>query len=169
MKKRSGDNHYVELVVQDSGPGIPAEQLEKIFDRFYQVEDGWKKGTSGTGIGLSLTKELTVLLHGEIRVESNLQKGSRFILRLPVGKDHLKSQEYVIVEDQEIDGQSLYIKCNISENSQKVRDDTLVTTYSNDRPIVLIVDDNQDIRHHLRESLVKDFIDKRSRQWKRGT
>ena len=166
--RNSVDNQYVELVVQDSGPGIPAEQLEKIFDRFYQVEDGWKKGTSGTGIGLSLTKELTVLLHGEIRVESNLQKGSRFILRLPVGKDHLKSQEYVIVEDQEIDGQSLYIKCNLSENSQKVRDDTLVTTYSNDRPIVLIVDDNQDIRHHLRESLVKDFIIKEAVNGKEG-
>ena len=165
---RSVDNQYIDLVVQDSGPGIPAEQLEKIFDRFYQVEDGWKKGTSGTGIGLSLTKELTVLLHGEIRVESNLLKGSRFILRLPVGKDHLKSQEYVIVENEEIEGQSLYIKCNISDNSKKIRDDTYETTYSNDRPIVLIVDDNQDIRHHLRESLVKGFTIKEAVNGKEG-
>jgi len=162
------DNQYIDLVVQDSGPGIPAEQLEKIFDRFYQVEDGWKKGTSGTGIGLSLTKELTVLMHGEIRVESNPEKGSRFILRLPVGKDHLKSKEYIIVEDEEIEGQSLYIKCNISENSQKIRDDTYETSYNNDRPIVLIVDDNQDIRHHIRESLVKDFTIKEAVNGKEG-
>ena len=94
-------------MVKDTGPGIPAEQLGKIFDRFYQVEDGWKKETSGTGIGLSLTKELTTMQHGEIRVESDPQNGSCFIVRLPVGKDHLKPQEYVIVNEEEVEGQSM--------------------------------------------------------------
>ena len=166
--KRNGDTRYVELLVKDTGPGIPAEQLEKIFDRFYQVEDGWKKETSGTGIGLSLTKELTVLQHGEIRVESDLQKGSRFMVRLPVGKDHLKPQEYDILKDEEIEGQSLYIKCNISDNSQKVRDDTYETSFGIDRPIVLIVDDSQDIRRHIRESLDKNFIIKEAGNGKEG-
>ncbi len=162
------DTRYIELMVKDTGPGIPAEQLGKIFDRFYQVEDGWKKETSGTGIGLSLTKELTTMQHGEIRVESDPQKGSCFIVRLPVGRDHLKPQEYVIVNNEEVEGQSMIIKCSISDNSQKVRNDTYETTGITDRPIVLIVDDSPDIRRHLRDSLTKDFIVKEAANGKEG-
>ncbi|NTV84301.1 MAG: response regulator, partial [Bacteroidales bacterium] len=95
--QKEGDTRYIELKVKDTGRGIPAEQLGKLFDRFYQVEDGWKKETSGTGIGLALTKELATIQHGEIRVESDPEKGSCFTVRLPVGRDHLKPQEYVIV------------------------------------------------------------------------
>ena len=166
--KRNGDTRYVELVVKDTGPGIPAEQLEKIFDRFYQVEDGLKKEKSGTGIGLSLTKELTDLLHGEIRVESDPRNGSHFMVRLPLGKDHLKPQEYVIVKDEETEEQSLIIKCSIPDNYQKEYEDTYEVAGSKDRPIVLIVDDSQDIRRHIRESLVKDFLVKEASNGREG-
>lgn len=155
--KKEGDAQYLEMMVKDTGPGIPAEQLDKIFDRFYQVDDGWKKETSGTGIGLSLTKELTTLQHGEIKVESSPQKGSCFLVKLPVGKEHLQEHEYVISESEETGGQSIIIKCSLSDN----RPDDTANTYeingSGDRPVVLVVDDNQDIRNHIRESLNKDF------------
>jgi len=166
--RSGGDTRYVQLKVKDTGPGIPAEQLEKIFDRFYQVEEGWKKETSGTGIGLSLTKELTALQHGEIRVESDPQKGSGFTVQLPVGKDHLKPHEYVVVKNEEVEGQSMIIKCSISENYLKESDDIYEFTGNNDRPIVLIVDDSQDIRRHIRESLNKDFIIKEAENGKEG-
>ena len=166
--QKEGDTRYIELRVKDTGPGIPAEQLGKIFDRFYQVEDGWKKETSGTGIGLSLTKELTTMQHGEIRVESDPQNGSCFTVRLPVGRDHLKSQEYVIVNEEEVESQSMNIKCNISDNYKKVRNDTYEATGITDKPIVLVVDDSQDIRHHLRDSLKRDFIVKEACDGKEG-
>jgi signal transduction histidine kinase/FixJ family two-component response regulator len=151
-------NNYIQMIVKDTGPGIPAEQLGKIFDRFYQVEEGWKKEISGTGIGLSLTQELTVLQHGEIRVESDTQNGSCFTVTLPLGKDHLQPHEYTVVKNDETEGQSMIIKCSISENYLKETDDIYELAGTNDRSIVLIVDDSQDIRRHIRESLRNDFI-----------
>ncbi|MBN1790397.1 MAG: response regulator [Bacteroidales bacterium] len=167
-QKSAGDTRDVELWVSDSGPGIPVEQLEKIFDRFYQVEDGWKKETSGTGIGLSLIKELTTLQHGDIRVESDPKKGSRFIVRLPVGKDHLKPNEYVIVKNEVVEGQSMIIKCSIPDNSPKESEDSYEITGNSDRPIVLVIDDSQDIRRHIRESLGADFLVKEAGNGKEG-
>jgi signal transduction histidine kinase/AraC-like DNA-binding protein len=167
-QKNIGDTRYVELWVSDSGPGIPVEQLEKIFDRFYQVEDGWKKETSGTGIGLSLIKELTTLQHGDIRVESDPKKGSRFIVRLPVGKDHLKTNEYVIVKNEVVEGQSMIIKCSIPDNSPKETEDSYEITGNSDRPIVLVIDDSPDIRRHIRESLGADFLVKEAGNGKEG-
>ncbi len=157
-EKKAGGAQYLEMMVKDTGPGIPAEQLDKIFDRFYQVDDGWKKETSGTGIGLSLTRELTTLQHGEIRVESSPQKGSCFLVKLPVGKEHLQEHEYVITESEESGGQSIIIKCSLSDNQPDDMTNTYEINGSGDRPVVLVVDDNQDIRNHIRESLNKDFI-----------
>ena len=155
-------------MVSDTGPGIPPEQLEKVFDRFYQVEDGWKKEVSGTGIGLSLTKELTALHHGEILVESDIRKGSRFTVKLTVGKDHLKQQEYTLAESEESDDQSLIFKCSLSGSTEKAgQEDNGVSDHA-DRPIVLIIDDNQDIRKHLGESLAGDFIIREAGNGKEG-
>jgi signal transduction histidine kinase len=72
--------------VEDHGIGIPAEQLERIFDRFYQVDSSSTRSFGGTGLGLSLVKDLLRLLNGSIEVESELGRGSRFTVRLPIGK-----------------------------------------------------------------------------------
>jgi signal transduction histidine kinase/AraC-like DNA-binding protein len=169
IDKKNGDCvGYVELTIQDTGPGIPEEQVEKIFDRFFQVEDGWKKEASGTGIGLSLVKELIVLQHGEIRVESDVKSGSRFMVILPVGKDHLKPQEYSIAKYEEDDGQSMLLRVYLSDYNRKIPDESYEIVGNNDRPIVLIIDDNQDIRRHVRESLSKEFIIKEGMNGKEG-
>jgi signal transduction histidine kinase/AmiR/NasT family two-component response regulator len=168
-KRESGDTMQMELMVRDTGSGIPAEQLGKIFDRFYQVEDGWKKEVSGTGIGLSLTKELTVLQHGEIKVENNPKQGCCFTVTMPIGKDHLKKQEYILAEhDETEEGQSIIIKCSLSDNYQKTQDETYEIAGISDLPMVLIVDDNQDIRSHIRQSLGPDFIIKEAENGKEG-
>ena len=62
--------YTLEFSVKDNGPGIPDESLEKIFDRFYQVEESMKKEGGGTGIGLSLAREVARLMHGDITVQS---------------------------------------------------------------------------------------------------
>ena len=73
----------VEVAVADSGPGIPTDQLERIFDRFHQVDSSATRRHEGAGLGLALVKSLAELLGGTIAVESRLGEGSRFSLRLP--------------------------------------------------------------------------------------
>ena len=75
--------------VQDNGCGIPRESLEKIFDRFYQVEESIRNETGGAGIGLSLARDMVWLMHGEITVTSQSGKGSTFSVQFPLGKEHL--------------------------------------------------------------------------------
>lgn len=71
------------ITVSDTGIGIPADELGKVFDRFYQVDSSHTRERAGTGIGLALSKELAELMGGDLRVESTLGKGSTFTLYLP--------------------------------------------------------------------------------------
>lgn len=78
---RAGE--MVEVWVEDTGPGIPAEEWDRIFSPFYQVDGGMTRAAEGTGLGLSITKTLVELHGGSIRVESEVGKGSRFSFTLP--------------------------------------------------------------------------------------
>ena len=80
---------FVELVVEDTGPGIPPDQSKRVFDRFYQIDSKSYSAQLGSGIGLALTKELVSIHHGDISLQSEEGKGSRFIIRLPLGGNHL--------------------------------------------------------------------------------
>ena len=72
--------------VSDSGTGIPDDQLDKVFDRFYQVDNSQTRDYEGSGLGLALAKELVALHHGRIAVESTEGKGTIVTLWLPLGK-----------------------------------------------------------------------------------
>jgi signal transduction histidine kinase len=75
----------VDLTIRDSGTGIPAEALPKIFDRYYSTKQGPDEtGKGGTGVGLSACKEIIDAHQGRIRVESSVSRGTAFIIRLPV-------------------------------------------------------------------------------------
>lgn len=74
----------VEITVEDTGIGIPTEDLSSIFESFHQISSGMEREATGTGIGLNITKRLVELHHGEIKVESELGKGSRFSFTLPI-------------------------------------------------------------------------------------
>jgi signal transduction histidine kinase/DNA-binding response OmpR family regulator len=92
----SGDSWkygYAEIVIEDTGIGIPHDQLSQIFNRFYQVESA--RSREGIGVGLALVKELVELHGGTIGVESELHKGTTFAIRLPKGRDHLTADEIV--------------------------------------------------------------------------
>ena len=81
------DNDMVDLVVRDSGCGIPADKLPRIFDPFYTTKSGPdQSGKGGTGLGLSMCREAIEAHHGRIRVESTIGKGTAFTLKLPVAK-----------------------------------------------------------------------------------
>ncbi|MGH7504260.1 MAG: ATP-binding protein, partial [Longimicrobiales bacterium] len=72
-----------EIRVRDSGPGIPVDERERIFEEFYQVEGGFSRSTGGTGLGLAIARRFARLMGGDIRVESEMGRGSEFIVRLP--------------------------------------------------------------------------------------
>ena len=77
-------NQTFQMRIKDNGPGIPAEHLPFIFDRFYRIEDDVAQFGNGSGLGLALTKELVKLMGGNISVESMNQKGTVFTVQMPV-------------------------------------------------------------------------------------
>lgn len=84
----AADNQFVELVVRDSGEGIPREKLPRIFDAFYSTKAGPdESGKGGTGLGLAACKEIIDAHRGRIRVESTVGRGTAFVLRIPVASD----------------------------------------------------------------------------------
>nr|HRJ51018.1 ATP-binding protein [Phycisphaerales bacterium] len=82
-----GQSERVRVSVIDTGPGIPPEEIGKIFDKFHQVDRGHTREHPGTGLGLAITKELAGILQGEVTVFSEVGRGSMFSLILPVRTD----------------------------------------------------------------------------------
>ena len=72
-----------ELIVADNGIGIPAEDLDRIFERFYRVDKSRSKEVGGTGLGLSIVKHAAMIHNAQIRVTSALGKGSVFTVDFP--------------------------------------------------------------------------------------
>ena len=82
--KNHPETSIAEIVVKDTGSGIPAEQLKKIFDRFFTTKTGDEAGQGGSGLGLALAREVIEGHQGRIRVESTVGKGTTFTLKLPL-------------------------------------------------------------------------------------
>jgi len=93
---RSDD--YLNIEVQDSGKGIHPDDIDFVFDRFYQARKEVQIAEGGTGIGLSLSKELAELMNGSLRVESTLGEGTSFYLTIPMKEISISHQEKVEVE-----------------------------------------------------------------------
>jgi two-component system phosphate regulon sensor histidine kinase PhoR len=81
--RASAPGASLELVVEDTGPGIEARHLPRLFERFYRVDAGRSRDLGGTGLGLSIVKHLVEAMHGSVSVDSALGRGSRFLVRLP--------------------------------------------------------------------------------------
>jgi len=79
------DGKWVEIAVRDQGIGIPASDLERVFERFYRVDRARSRETGGTGLGLAIVRHVAGNHRGEVRVESREGEGSVFTLRLPTG------------------------------------------------------------------------------------
>jgi signal transduction histidine kinase len=82
---RNGEPWAV-VTVSDQGRGIPAEELDRVFEKFYRVEDPMTMTTGGNGLGLFISRELARAMNGDITVESTLGRGSSFQLKLPLGE-----------------------------------------------------------------------------------
>ncbi len=84
---------WVKIVVSDSGPGINASDREKIFDRFYQAENGYSNNAAGTGIGLALAKGIVELHQGTIKSQNKPEGGSKFIVSMLIGDEQFTDEQ----------------------------------------------------------------------------
>ncbi len=144
----------LELVIKDTGIGISEEDQQHIYDRFYQVEHRKLSEIQGTGIGLSLVMDLVKLMRGEIEVQSEVGKGSTFMVRLPLGRNHLEEAEYTVLDKDMVIRSSTQFMLDESEIAEAATKDT---DAEKDHPVVLLVEDNSDLRTQLRESLENHY------------
>ncbi|NWF57041.1 MAG: response regulator [Syntrophaceae bacterium] len=101
-KPYDGTANWVAISVRDTGTGIPSDQLDKIFEKFHQVEGSLQRSVGGTGLGLAITKGLVEAHQGKIFVESEVGKGSRFTFTLPISQGAKKELPFRSVLDREI-------------------------------------------------------------------
>ena len=138
----------LEITIEDTGSGIKEGNINKIFDRFYQVTEFDKQYYGGTGIGLEVVKNFIELHKGKIEVSSKLSIGTKFKIYFPFGKNHLKE---INLENkkQELNKKTQIITDNFGnyENSEnKTKNKTL-----------LIIDDNTELRSYLETELNNDY------------
>jgi signal transduction histidine kinase/DNA-binding response OmpR family regulator/Tfp pilus assembly protein PilF len=146
------DLKKIQLVVQDTGVGIQKEKLPYIFDRFYQVENSETEKTAGTGIGLSLIKELVQLYRGEITADSEPGKGTRFTVELPVSLDLFEEEEYELVSESLEPDFSVIQEEN--EGTSNIESEHNTTKNGE---VILIVEDQADLREFIATNLSKDY------------
>ena len=149
----------IRVNISDNGIGIPEDKLPHIFNRFYQTEESPKSQFAGTGIGLALTKELVKLHHGSISVKSNPKSGTTFIVFIPLGTWHLDDLETNIeVEavEEEINHTNEDKIWEVEKQIVSLQEKTKSKEES-DLPIVLVTEDNPDMRFYIKSHLQKEF------------
>ena len=132
---------WLQIKVRDTGIGIPEDKKDLIFERFFQNDTPGSMVNQGSGIGLSITKEFVRIHGGTIAVESELEKGSSFIIMLPVreiGNDH---KEEASIEEEDEAALNLASSVNNQSHTGKRK------------PILLLVEDNEDFRFYLKDNL----------------
>lgn len=150
----NSEEKFIKIDFVNSGIEIPKEKLEKIFERFYQVDDSGTRNFEGTGIGLSLVKEYVEMHNGKIEVES-LNGHTTFTIYLPIDKSHLRnvdiSAETEDVAEIDLDVQSLKSKLSTETEVQETE------SYDIDKTKILIVEDNYDLREMIKENLSDEY------------
>jgi signal transduction histidine kinase/DNA-binding response OmpR family regulator len=142
LKVIENPSEQLEIKIWDTGYGIGKEHLPYIFDRFYQADTGPTRKTTGTGIGLALTKELVELMGGKIDVSSTLGQGTEFTIHLPVTHNAEVSEIAML------------------DKSGKHQGNNAARTFSSSgaKPWLLIVEDNTDVRNYLAELLEEEYL-----------
>ncbi len=162
----SGDaDEMVTVTVRDNGPGITADKLPQVFERFYQIEEQSYGLQTGSGIGLALARELVGLHNGQITADSEPGFGSTFTVGLPLNYHKTKAVEAdnssispieiarSVFSQTEQQIQDLVAESEISLSIQQVESGDI----QEHRTTILVVDDNAEIRSYIRKHLLKDY------------
>jgi signal transduction histidine kinase/ligand-binding sensor domain-containing protein/DNA-binding response OmpR family regulator len=146
---------FLTISVTDTGIGISPEQIERLFDRFYQVTESKNHKYSGTGIGLSLVKSLVEIMYGKVEVKSEPGIGSEFIVTIPVNKQFFANHE--------IDTSGQVFESGIRNKVAILYDQIIESPKVNfnhegkDFPKILVIEDNQDMRLYICSNLARYF------------
>lgn len=159
-------NNQAVLTVQDSGIGIPATEIPRLFERFYRVANARSRTHEGSGIGLAFVKEIVKIHYGTIEVESIEDQGTTFTISIPSGKDHLPA--YLVADALQNHSSQDVAKAYIQESLHWLpQNDLLISeaasstegvwlsTDQNEsrKAIILLVDDNNDMRNYIAKLL----------------
>lgn len=140
----------VEVDISDTGIGIPENKLPYIFDRFYQVDGGRNREYEGTGIGLALTKELVELHKGTINVSSTQGQGTSFKIILPLDLEAFPSEN---THFKKIPSETQKLSKTLFLHQEPERIDKEDSHTEKEKRTILIVEDNIDMRNHLRKGI----------------
>jgi PAS domain S-box-containing protein len=151
-----------EVTVADTGTGIPAAELPRLFERFHRIEGARGRSFEGSGIGLALVHELVGLHHGSIQVESDDGRGTTFTIRLPFGCAHLAPEQ--IRHERTLAPTAVRAYAFVEEAlrwlpdstaGQELEDSTLdlASAERGERATILLADDNADMRDYVRRLL----------------
>lgn len=167
--------HHAYISIKDSGIGIPKDKLETIFQRFYQTPADPNERNVGTGIGLDLTRSLVELHYGTISARNNegekgskFEHGSEFIIRIPLGKDHLKPEEIIEEEEMKKEQNNELAEAEAEQEEQLAENndqpaetlnnsDTTPASAKGAKAEIVIVEDEEDIQEYLKAQLSSDF------------
>ncbi len=144
-------HNQVKILVEDTGSGMSPEQVKHIFDRFYQGEPNTQ---IGTGLGLSLSRELIRLHHGKLLVNSEIWKGTQFEIQLQQGKSHFDKKELVMHPQYQYFPTEQFTFYDDHENLEEKE----ITKDTPPKPqTVLIIEDEKEIREYLAKKLSKHY------------
>ncbi len=157
-----GTNSIISIQVANTGSRIPADEINKLFERFYQSEQDYEKNRAGTGIGLSLVKELVTLLKGTIRIESNEEGVTKFMVYLPVPDENEMQGQLVdsrnFIAEPDIQKKERGGRITFSEQAKmKAISSKKEDAGKNVKKIMLIAEDNSDVRSFIASLFVKEF------------
>ena len=140
---------FVTLAVQDEGVGIAPDKRNVLFERFSSNNELNNNNSTGTGIGMNLTKELVDLHHGYIDVESEVGKGTTITILLHTGKEHFGSEVEFIADDN--------TTIPSVEPTFEDKMEQLQQEQQEQQRTILVVDDSKDMRNFLANILSKDY------------
>ncbi|HET7815656.1 MAG TPA: ATP-binding protein, partial [Candidatus Baltobacteraceae bacterium] len=153
------DGGCAQLVVRDTGVGVPADEIPRLFERFHRVRNVESRSHEGSGIGLALVKDLVELHGGTISVQSTEGKGTAFTVRIPLGSGHLDAEK--IVSESEAEGYASAIDQYIADLTSTMRlqqhDMQPQTAEPASAKRVLLADDNIDLLDYLQGALGKRY------------
>ncbi len=153
------ETSHVKIIVSDNGNGIPEDQVQYVFDRYYQVENTNTGFNTGTGIGLAYTKELIELHKGEITIESHIDHGTIFTVILPIKESFYSENEKSKNGIAEVNVD--YIRHKYLEQLIEPEVETVANIDNanpvNERKVMLIVEDNSDLRTFIKSIFSNDF------------
>ena len=144
-------NEKVGIIVEDNGVGMTQAEVQHVFEIFYQAEGSYK--TLGTGLGLALSKELIHLHKGTISVQSEQGKATKFLIELPLGRDHLKEKE---ISDDPADELSLLRNREIPEENN-IEGTEIQQKIAPREQTVLLIEDNKDLSNLVEQKLLEYY------------